>query len=254
MTKDAEGKRETAKRLREAKEAMEKRGRCDLIDILGLDDKQVVEKLIERDKGITADFFFRKCRPLIMSIIGNVFGGKRVDYDEVVSAIYYYLMRPNANGEDAAALRSFKFRSSLYQWLKFVISHFLLRNKKWLLNGNDNEIDLPEEEPGRENEEPMGDIDYTPNKPWAVVDDAYNRREAAKFINDTLYSMTAGKKGRALQGALRYVEVIKMKYKEMDDIDVAEELGMKTDSFYALKARAFKAFREAALNNGGTRI
>lgn len=254
MTKDAEGKRQTDRRLQEAKVAMATQGKYSLIDILGLDDRQVVERLIQRDKGITADFFFRKCRPLIMSIIGNVFGGKRVDYDEVVSAIYYYLMRPNNNGEDAAALRSFQFRSSLYQWLKFVISHFLLRNKKWLLNGNNNEIDLPEEEPGREADEPMGEIDYTPNKPWDVADDVYNRREAAKFINDTLHSMTAGKKGRALQGAQRYVEVIKMKYKDMNDMDVAEELGMKTDSFYALKARAFKAFREAALIYGGTGI
>lgn len=113
--KNAEERRRTMERLKAARDKAEREGKLNLIDIRKMDDHQVVEKLLNRDDDITAEFFFRKCRPLLVDIINYVFGGRRVSYDEVVAEIYYYLMRPNTKGEDAAVLKTFKFKSSLYQ-------------------------------------------------------------------------------------------------------------------------------------------
>lgn len=35
-------------------------------------DQQIIEALIARDENVTCDFFYRKCRPLFMSIIRHV--------------------------------------------------------------------------------------------------------------------------------------------------------------------------------------
>ena len=77
-------------------------------------DREIIEGLIARDERVTGEFFFGQCRPLLCSIIALVFNG-RVDYDELVNELYLYLME-----NDAARLRGFEFRSSVYQWLKVL--------------------------------------------------------------------------------------------------------------------------------------
>lgn len=230
-----------------------------MIDIRKMDDRQVVEKLLNRDDDITAEFFFVKCRPLLVDIIGNVFGGRRVSYDEVVAEIYYYLMRPNRNGEDAAVLRTFQFRSSLYQWMKFVVIHFLVRVRQRLLNGSKLDVDLPDTEAFKGLDDAVGKIadvdDGDVNSPWAVMDAMTRRQEAADQLQVIFDKMTEGKKGRALQGAQNYINVLKMKYlKDMDDKEIATALNIKTDNLYMLKGRAIRALQAAAMDKGGKRL
>jgi hypothetical protein len=43
-------------------------------------DQEIIQGLINRDAHITQDFFFVRCRPLIISIIKYVFSYP-VDYD-----------------------------------------------------------------------------------------------------------------------------------------------------------------------------
>lgn len=85
-------------------------------------DQERVSSLIARDPKVTAQFFFKDCRPLFLSVIRRVFGTQIVDYDEIISEIYILLME-----NDAKKLQSFKFESTLYQWLKTIaIRHCLL--------------------------------------------------------------------------------------------------------------------------------
>ena len=251
--KNAEEKRRMEERLKAIRDKAEREGRLNLIDIRKMDDRQVVEKLLNRDDDITAEFFFVKCRPLLLDIISYVFGGRRVSYDEVVAEIYYYLMRPNTKGEDAAVLKTFEFRSSLYQWFKFVIIHFLIRNRQRLLNGNKGDADLSDTEAFKGLDDAVGKIadvdDGDKESPWAVMDAMIRRQEAVDQIQAIFDKMTEGKKGRALNGAQNYINVLKMKYlKDMDDKEIATTLNIKTDNLYMLKGRAVRAFRAAAMD------
>lgn len=87
-------------------------------------DQEIVNGLLSRDEKITRLFFFVKCRPLIYSIIGKFFP-YAVDYDEMVNELYLALM-----DKDGQALRSFQFKSSLYQWLKRVAYNYFSDRKK----------------------------------------------------------------------------------------------------------------------------
>ena len=85
--------------------------------------KSVIQKLIERDEYVTRHFFFEKCRPLFVSIINNVFNYP-VDYDEFVNELYLHIME-----NDAARLKQFEGRSSIYQWLKVVAIRFFIARR-----------------------------------------------------------------------------------------------------------------------------
>lgn len=84
-------------------------------------DQQIIEGLINKDKYITEEFFFERCKPLFCSIIRTVFGHK-VEYDELVNELYLYLMADNAS-----KLKSFRFGCSVFQWLKVVAIRFFIK-------------------------------------------------------------------------------------------------------------------------------
>lgn len=90
-------------------------------------DESIIEGLIAHDNFITEDFFFDKCRGLFCSIINKVFDYD-VDYDEFVNELYAYLME-----NDAARLRSFDYRSSVYQWLKVTAIRYFMKKREQLI-------------------------------------------------------------------------------------------------------------------------
>ena len=99
-------------------------------------DKEIIDALIAHDPKVIAQFFFKDCRPLFLSVIRRVFGTQLVDYDEIISEIYILLME-----NDAKKLRTFKFESTLYQWLKTIaIRHcLLLKSKKRVIDDESQE-------------------------------------------------------------------------------------------------------------------
>ena len=87
-------------------------------------DQEIVTALIAHDPRVTAQFFFKDCRPLFVSIIRRVFGPQIVDYDEIISEIYVLLME-----NEAHRLKQFNFESSLYQWLKVIAIRHCMKLK-----------------------------------------------------------------------------------------------------------------------------
>jgi len=83
-------------------------------------DQEIIQGLINRDERITQDFFFRRSKPLIVSIINKYYRGN-ADYDELVNDLYLHLMEGNAR-----RLRSFEGRSGFFCWLQMVADHFFL--------------------------------------------------------------------------------------------------------------------------------
>lgn len=90
-----------------------------------MDDRDLVEALLRRDRFVTQLFFYRNCRPLFQSLIQR-FGkdGVRWEYDELVSEVYMLLME-----DEGRRLRSFTFKSSFYQWLKVVTLRMMMAKR-----------------------------------------------------------------------------------------------------------------------------
>ena len=79
-------------------------------------DKETVEALVRHDAKVTAQFFYKDCRPLFLSVIKRVFDKQIVEY--------ILLME-----DDAKRLRQFNFESTLYQWLKVTAIRHCLKLK-----------------------------------------------------------------------------------------------------------------------------
>lgn len=183
--------------------------------INNMTDREIVSSLIAREPKVTAQFFFKDCRPLLLSVIRRVFGTQIVDYDEVISEIYVLLME-----NDAKKLRSFKFESTLYQWLKTIaIRHCLqLKNKAKVI---DNESQEPLINSGRE----------------------FSSTESsqARIDMETLLRQMKNQ---------RYALVIRLLM--IDDRtpeEVARRLCVTVDNLYNIKRRAIQALAEVALKD-----
>lgn len=177
-----------------------------------MDNKTIVDGLIRGDENIHRQFFFTDCRPLFMSIITNVFP-YHVEYDEFVNEFYIYLME-----NDAARLKQYEGRSSIYQWLKTVALRFALKLRK----------------KGKM-------IDATPQKtPYnQEVSSGDESDKQAKMDIDALLSEMDNE---------RQVYVLRRHLIDgIDEPTLADELGIKVSNLYNIKKRAMTALMKVAL-------
>lgn len=178
-------------------------------------DQEIVQALIERDSRVTAQFFFKDCRPLLFSIIHRVFDKQKVDYDEIISELYIYLM-----ANDAHRLRQFRFESTLYQWIKTTAIRFCLKLK------ND-EVVIDDE-----SQEPLDNK----NRDTDCIEPSQ-----AKMDVDNLLSQMKNQ---------RYAKVIRMLMIDgMTPEEVAKELSVTVDNLYNIKRRAMAALADVALKD-----
>ncbi len=135
-------------------------------------DKEIIQKLIDRDKMVTQKFFYEYCNPLFRSIIHRMFNYP-VDYDEFVNELYVYLLE-----DDAKRLRSFKGECSLLGWLKMVAIRYFMNKKnhdRVIENeSTDPPIEKKDEEMTQDNlMEPMLDVETLlsamPNERYSYV-------------------------------------------------------------------------------------
>lgn len=166
-----------------------------------------------RDNRITEEFFYIKCRPLILSIIKFVFSYP-VDYDELISELYYFLMK-----DDCRKLREFQFRSSLYLWLKIVAIRFFIRKR-------DNVIDI---------------TNGMPLYISLTEEDRSGNKSSAGNDLERLFEAMSNE---------RYVYVIrKLVLEEVQPEFLARSMGITTANLYNIKKRAIAALTKVALKD-----
>lgn len=176
-------------------------------------DKEIVQGLIERDNRVTEEFLFFLCRPLFLSIIRKVFDYE-VEYDEMVNELYLYLME-----DDAAKLRQFEYRSSVYQWLKVIAIRFFIKKRNRMIEISSSES--PYEEQTNQSAE---EADC-----------------AAKGDLQRLFSLMSNK---------RYVHVIqRLVIEDQEPERLAAEMGITIDNLYNIKRRAMVQLTQVALND-----
>ncbi len=174
-------------------------------------DFEIIEALIARDNRVTQEYLFEQCRPLFLSVIRRVFDYE-VDYDEFVNELYIHLME-----NDAARLKQFEGRSSLYQWLKVTATRFFIKKRDQLIEDTTNET-LIEEEDIKDN--PMSAsvldvqrlLDAMPNKRYAYV-------------------------------------IRKLVVEEYTPEELSAEMHITTDNLYNIKRRAMMQLMQVALND-----
>ena len=174
-------------------------------------DQQIIQGLIARDNAITQEFFFERCKPLFYAIIRKVFSYE-VDYDEFVNELYVYLME-----NDAARLRQFEGRSSLYQWVKVTATRFFIKKRDLLIE------DLSKETP--------------------LEEEAIMEKPAIASLLDVQRLLDA-------MPNRRYAMVIrKLMIEEYSPEELATEMHITTDNLYNIKRRAMMQLMQVALND-----
>ena len=174
-------------------------------------DFEIIEALVARDNALTQEYLFEQCRPLFLSVIRRVFDYE-VDYDEFVNELYIYLME-----NDAARLKQFEGRSSLYQWIKVTATRFFIKKRDQLIEDQTNDTLYEETE-------------FTEKSPELSVLD----------VQRLLMAMPNR----------RYAHVIQRLFiDEYEPEELAAEMHITTDNLYNLKRRAMMQLMQVALND-----
>lgn len=176
-------------------------------------DKEIIQGLIARNEHVTRDFFYVSCQPLFTSIIKQVFSYE-VDYDEVVNELYVYLME-----NDAAKLKGFQYRSSVFQWLKVVAIRFFINKRDDLIDDRHNSTL------------------YDNN----IKDVTEEREDTAKADLNRLLNQMPNK---------RYVYVIRrLIIEDWEPEQLANEMNITTANLYNIKRRAMAQLTQVAIND-----
>lgn len=178
-------------------------------------DQEIITSLIAHDPKVTAQFFFKDCRPLFISIIRRVFGNQIVDYDEIISELYVLLME-----NDARKLRTFKNESSLFQWLKTIaVRHCLELKRRGKVIDN-------------ESQEPL----VNSGKNLSYVESSQAKMDVESLLRQ--------------MNNQRYALVIHLlMIEEKSPEEVAKQLSITVANLYNIKRRAMKALVEVALKD-----
>jgi len=182
-------------------------------------DQEIIQALIARDNRVTQDYLFEQCIPLFMSIIRRVFDYE-VDYDEFVNELYLYLME-----NDAARLKQFEGRSSLFLWLKTTATHFFVKKRNQLIDNTSHEPLYEQSEAADDIKEPM----------------AQSTSHLASLDIERLLAAMPNK---------RYVAVLRrLLLDEVEPEQVAHEMNITTDNLYNIKRRAMLQLMQVALRD-----
>ena len=180
-----------------------------------MSDREIVQGLLERDNYVTGQFFFVKCRPLLTAIMRLVFSYP-VDYDEMVSELYEYLME-----DDGARLRQFRYRSSIYQWLKVVATRFFIHHRDNMIEDRAKEAPYEKKDGGE------------------TIDSAAS--VSARIDLNRMLEMIDNK---------RYAETIRrLILEDMAPEKYAAEIGVTVDNLYNIKKRAMTALTRIAVKH-----
>ncbi len=184
-----------------------------------MSDREIVEKLIERDAMVTHWFLYVKCRPLFMKLISKLFNHP-VEYDEFANEVAVLLLENNEY-----RLRQFDYKSSICLWLRTCLIRYFIRNNDVMIE------DRTKESP----------YNIMPETSQDMNEDEVSRA-TARFDIETLLNELA-------KINPRHAYVIRRVMLEDAEFDVvAEELNIQVSNLYNIKKRAIKDLSCIALN------
>lgn len=168
------------------------------------EDLRLAQAIIARDEQATRAFFYEDCRGMLTLIMSKVFDYD-VEYDELVNALYLYIME-----NDAYRLRQFRGRSSIYLWLRTTATRFFIQYREQVIDDTTHEPLLMGAEEPAEDQDDNEDEDIRLMR--RAFDQLPNRRYA-------------------------YV-LQRLVIDEAPPLNVAAEMGITVDNLYNIKKRA----------------
>ena len=169
------------------------------------EDLEIVNAILRKDESVTQAFLFDKCRGMLTCVIHKVFKYP-VEYDELVNALYLYLME-----NDAYRLRQFKGRSTIYLWLRTTATRFFIQYRDQVIDDT--------------TKEPL--LKCGIDEPIDVIDE--NEDEDVRIIRRAFEQMPNRRYAHVLQ---------RLVIEEAPPQKVAEEMGITIDNLYNIKKRA----------------
>ncbi len=93
-----------------------------------LDDHELVDGILNKDKPLIKYFFTEKCSGLLAYILMNVFDGN-IDKRELVSELYLFVAH-----NDWQVFRKFEFRSTLMTYISVIAVRFFINKRAQLID------------------------------------------------------------------------------------------------------------------------
>lgn len=169
------------------------------------EDLEIVNALLRKDENVTRVFLFDKCRGMLTHVINKVYDYP-VEYDELVNALYLYLME-----NDAYRLRQFRGRSTIYLWLQTTATRFFIQYRSQVID------DITQE--------PL--LKCGIDEPIDATDE--NEDEDARIIRRAFEQMPNRRYAYVLQ---------RLVIEEAPPQEVAAEMEITIDNLYNIKKRA----------------
>lgn len=168
-------------------------------------DLDLVSTLLQWDDATTRSFFFDECRGMLTNVINKVFDYP-VEYDELVNALYLYIME-----NDAYRLRQYAGRSSIYLWLRTTATRFFIQYRDQVIDDTTHEPPLV-----GTSDEPEDEFDENEDEDLRVIRRAFDRMPNRRYA---------------------YV-LQRLVIDEAPPLDVAAEMSVTVDNLYNIKKRA----------------
>ena len=182
------------------------------------EDLKIAKALIDRDEGVTRNYFYKQCYPLFKSVFDN-FYTDCVNVKEFIDEIYIVVLAPGKK-TGKCQMENFKGESTLASWLKsaclFHCYRKFKRKRIVLVDG------FPPE-----NDDSSGSHDrFLENNDSCEIDLSNMNREDV----ETILSLMPNK---------RYVELIRLRYLEMmTNEETAKAMDISMDVYYNVHNRA----------------
>jgi len=180
------------------------------------EDMKIAQAILNKDEAVTRTFLYEDCRGMLMRIIKKVFNYP-VEYDELVSALYLYIME-----RDGFRLRQYQGRSTIYLWLRTTATRFFIHYRDQVIDDTTHESLL------ECTDEPIEEVDENEDEDLRTIRCAYDRMPNR-----------------------RYAQVLqRLVIDEAPPQEVAAEMGITVDNLYNIKKRALTQLTQLLTQSG----
>jgi len=180
------------------------------------EDLKIAQAILNRDEVVTRTFLYKDCRGMLLRIIHKVFDYP-VEYEELISALYLYIME-----RDGYRLRQYQGRSTIYLWLRTTATRFFILYRDQVIDDTTHESLL------ECTDEPIDEVDENEDEDLRTIRCAYD-------------SMPNRRYAQVLQ---------RLVIDEAPPQEVAEEMGITVDNLYNIKKRAITQLTQLLTQSG----
>lgn len=97
------------------------------------EDLLLAQAVLNKDQQVTRALFYVNGRGMLTAVIKKVFDYE-VEYDELVNALYLYIME-----NDGYRLRQYQGRSTIYLWLRTTATRFFIQYRDQVIEDTTHE-------------------------------------------------------------------------------------------------------------------